>query len=195
MDQNKDEIRENIVKIASTIFGRFGFKKTTVDEIAKAARKGKSTIYYYFTSKEDIFKSVIEKEAQYLRSELIAVLGQKLTPQEKLKKYILTRISVFKNLVNYYGAIKEDYLSYLPFIEEIREKYDQEEILLIKMLLIEGTDKKIFFIDDIQSSAESLALILKGLEYPMILKKMNISDIETRLDKILNLVYKGILKS
>ena len=45
----KTEIRDQIVSTAAQIFSRFGFKKTTMDDIAKGMRKGKSSIYYYFT--------------------------------------------------------------------------------------------------------------------------------------------------
>ena len=58
-----DKKRYEIVEIAKDIFARFGFKKTTVEEIAKAARKTKSSLYYYFNNKEEIFQAVIEHEA------------------------------------------------------------------------------------------------------------------------------------
>ena len=55
----KDLNRENILKIARDIFSKYGFKKTTLDDIANAVRKGKSSLYYYFESKEDLFQAVI----------------------------------------------------------------------------------------------------------------------------------------
>ncbi len=33
-----------------------------MEDIAKAAGKGKSTLYYYYTSKDEIFNAVIEDE-------------------------------------------------------------------------------------------------------------------------------------
>ena len=67
---NKDEYRKKIVITASQIFGRFGFRKTTMEEIARALKIGKSSIYYYFNSKEEIFEAVVKYEANLLRSEL-----------------------------------------------------------------------------------------------------------------------------
>ncbi|HNX67284.1 MAG TPA: helix-turn-helix domain-containing protein, partial [Bacteroidales bacterium] len=64
MIPQKDDAKAKIVEIAREIFTRFGFKKTTMEEIAVASRKGKSSIYYYFTSKEDVFKAVVEREAE-----------------------------------------------------------------------------------------------------------------------------------
>jgi AcrR family transcriptional regulator len=48
---NKEEFRRKVIVTAGKIFSRYGFKKTTMDEIAKALKMGKSSIYYYFESK------------------------------------------------------------------------------------------------------------------------------------------------
>ncbi|MCK5833309.1 TetR/AcrR family transcriptional regulator [bacterium] len=60
------EKKENIIESAQKLFSRFGFLKTTVDEIAKAARMGKASLHHYFKSKEDIFREVVKKESQIL---------------------------------------------------------------------------------------------------------------------------------
>ena len=53
---DKDQYRKKIVITSGQIFSRYGFKKTTMDEIAKELKMGKSSVYYYFKSKEDIFE-------------------------------------------------------------------------------------------------------------------------------------------
>jgi len=92
MISQQDEARTMIIDIARNIFSHFGFKKTTMEEIAQASRKGKSSIYYYFSSKEDIFKAVVEKEADELLQEITAGLEKIEDPVEKLKFYISTRM-------------------------------------------------------------------------------------------------------
>ena len=81
----RDAVRENILTIAQEIFSKFGYKKTTLDDIANAVRKGKSSLYYYFSSKEDLFQEVIQKEADILREELAKVLQKDIDPAEKLE--------------------------------------------------------------------------------------------------------------
>ena len=51
IQKKQKAIKYKIVGIASTVFSRFGFKKATMDDIARAAGMGKSSIYYYFKSK------------------------------------------------------------------------------------------------------------------------------------------------
>jgi AcrR family transcriptional regulator len=117
----KDEIRTRIVDVAAKIFTRYGFKKTTMDEIAIASRKGKSSIYYYFSSKEEIFRAVVEKEAEELKIDLIKEISLIDDPIDQLKAYVLFRMHKMKTLINFYAALKSDYLSHLEFIEKIRK--------------------------------------------------------------------------
>ena len=60
-----DEKKRIITKVAQKIFSKYGLIKTTVDEIAKAARMGKASLYHYFKSKEDIFKEVVDTKTNF----------------------------------------------------------------------------------------------------------------------------------
>ncbi|WP_461492021.1 TetR/AcrR family transcriptional regulator, partial [Pontibacter sp. HJ8] len=52
---DKDEaIKTEILNEAQKLFRHFGWTKTTMEDIAKATGKGKSTLYYYYKSKDDI---------------------------------------------------------------------------------------------------------------------------------------------
>jgi AcrR family transcriptional regulator len=51
MNTVSDEMRNTIICKAGELFSRYGYKKTTMDDIADALQKGKSSIYYYFQNK------------------------------------------------------------------------------------------------------------------------------------------------
>jgi TetR/AcrR family transcriptional regulator, regulator of autoinduction and epiphytic fitness len=53
--------KAEILDAAIDVFGRFGFKKTSVDDLAKAAKLSKQGLYLHFTSKEEIFTAAIRK--------------------------------------------------------------------------------------------------------------------------------------
>lgn len=190
---DKDEVKEAIVNVARHIFSKFGFKKTTMDEIAVASRKGKSSIYYYFASKEEIFQAVVEKEALILKQELISAINQADSPAQKLKAHVLVRMRSMEKLANFYSAIKDDYLSHLDFVEKIRKKYDQEEILMMENILKEGVQNNIFEIDDTDLAAIAIVTALKGMEIPLFWG-VEEKDIERRLDHLINILFNGVLK-
>ncbi len=191
---NNEDIKSRLLDEARQIFARFGYNKTTVDDIARAVGKGKSTFYYYFTSKEEIFKAVIEKEAFLFRAKLIESISIKASPLDKIKNYVLTRLENFKELVNFYNAIRNDGMTQISFIDEIRDKYEMEQVNIIKMVLMEAIQNKLIEIDDIELVTEAMAEILKGLEYHLMFNPSAGLNIKIKIDKVLDLVFKGITK-
>lgn len=189
----KDEIRASVIKAASKIFTRYGFRKTTMEEIAHATKKGKSSIYYYFNSKEDIFRAVVEKEAEELKKDLSDAIDKVGDPIEKLRTYVLFRMHKLNTLTNYYAALKHEYLDHLDFIESIRLEYDRNEIKILESILQAGIDKGKFNIEDPELAAVAIATAMKGLEIPLFIKKEH-GKIEDRLDSLIRFLFYGLVK-
>src|SRR5271168_2046080 len=55
----KENVREKILHAAEKRLWHYGFRKTTIDEIAADAGVGKGTVYLYFDSKEDIALAIM----------------------------------------------------------------------------------------------------------------------------------------
>lgn len=189
----KDLNRENILKIAREIFSKYGFKKTTLDDIANAVRKGKSSLYYYFESKEDLFQAVIMKEVDILSHELEIVINRNTDPIDKLRDYILTKLTTFRGLANFYHAIEND-ITAVGFINDIKRKYEQDEIRMIKRILIEGVRKNEFEIYDFNLSAIGITTAIKGLEMPLSAGTYGNVNLENSVDIILKIICYGIMK-
>jgi AcrR family transcriptional regulator len=188
-----DEMRNHIIGVASKIFAHFGFRKATMDEIAVATRKGKSSIYYYFSSKEEIFMAVVEKEARELKAELAKEISRYDNPTEQLKAYILMRMKKLKKVTNFYAVLKSDYLSHLEFIDRIRKKFDEEEIAVVKNILQGGIDSGKFTIEDPDLSAVAIVTAMKGLEIPLLINGDQ-ANLEARLDNLIRFLFYGLIK-
>ena len=187
------DIKNRIIEVAQDIFKRYGFKKSTMDEIAAAAGKGKSTLYHYFKSKEEVFAAVIEKESNTMFKELNKIITANIDSKLKIKKYIIKRMELINELSNLYSAIKSDYLNHFNFIQKYRVKYDEYEILFIEQILQDGINKKEFNIneDDTKIYAYGIATALKGLEIPFFLEN-KYSKVNSRLDSMLNILIFGL---
>jgi AcrR family transcriptional regulator len=190
---NKEEFRKRVIVTAGQIFSRYGFKKTTMDEIAKSLKMGKSSIYYYFESKEEIFEAVVLCEAEILRNELTTTIKSVESPIEKMRNYVFVRMKAFEKLSNYYNAIFDKNLDHFAFIENIRAKYDREELAILRLILYHGARKKVFNVVNSEYTALAVQTALKGLEVPMFWKKKEV-NIEERLNAILDVLFNGILK-
>ncbi len=190
---DKEKFRERIVLSASKIFSRYGFKKTTMEEIANALNKGKSSIYYYFKSKEEIFEAVIDHEAQVLRNELSNVIKSSDDPERILRRYVKIRMNLFEKLSNYYNAIFNRDLDHFDFIEKQREKYDLMEIALIRYVLWRGVRSGHFNLENTGLAALAVQTALKGLELPLFWEKRSYG-MDARLDAIIDILFYGIVR-
>ena len=189
---NKEEFRKKIIITAGEIFSHYGFKKTTMDEIAKALKMGKSSIYYYFSSKEEIFEAVVLYEANVLRNELTTAIKSVESPVEKLRNYVFVRMKSFEKLSNYYNAIFDKNLDHFDFIETVRSRYDREELAILRLLLYHGARKKVFNVKNSEYTALAVQTTLKGFEVPLFWKKKEV-NIEERLNATLDVLFNGIL--
>ncbi|WP_054939005.1 TetR/AcrR family transcriptional regulator [Paenibacillus ihuae] len=51
--------RQLVLQAATKCFSLFGYKATTMDQVAKIANVGKGTIYTFFTNKEQLFDEIL----------------------------------------------------------------------------------------------------------------------------------------
>src|SRR5437870_5042253 len=56
--------KEHILHVAARAFARGGYRKTSIDEIARAAGVAKGTVYLACDSKEDLFFQVLHREVR-----------------------------------------------------------------------------------------------------------------------------------
>ena len=187
-----DEKREHIITTAEKLFIRFGFRKTTVDEIARAAGMGKSTLYYYFNSKEEIFAAVLRKNADDILQKLAEALEHRADPQEKLRNYIVTRMNVMKDISNYFDMLKTEYFAIYPLIEQERKGFLQQEVEMVTGLFQEGVTQGVFAVKDIGSTVNTFISILRGLEEQWFLNDDETFTMEPKLDDLLHILLKGL---
>ncbi len=188
------DTREAILKAAQKLFARFGFNKTTVDEIAAAAHTAKSTLYYHFSSKEDVFRAVIEREGRVLAEGISEAMEAAPSPEGKLRAYVLTRMRHLRDLANFYNALTEEYLEHYSFIEKVREKDFRSEMKVIGDVLSEGHRQGMFRVQggDIALTARAVITALKGLEYPWAVST-EVTSIEADAEVLLGVLFHGIV--
>ena len=195
MNNKRKEIRNNIIKISSDIFSKHGFKKTTMNDIAKTLDMGKSSLYYYFKSKEEVFEAVVMHEAEILRNVLEnEIINRDIEPLAKIRKYVITRMQYLNNLVNFYSTLKNDFLANIAFTERIRIQYDKEETKRINNFLINGKKLGIFDIKETEVTSIVLITTLKGLETALLLNNdIDDKQIENYLNDVLDILFYGLV--
>lgn len=190
-----DEIRNNIIDVAQKIFSHFGFDKTTMELIAKESRKGKSTLYYYFKSKEELYAAVIEREGNYIQKEMMKVINNGGDTYTLFRNYALRRFLLTREVINYYNLVKDDYYKIFPVIHKYRKNHDEFELWAIKQMLLKGIENNELNISEeqIEDVAIGISAAIKGLEEPLLIDSSN-NTTKRKLEILLELFMHGLLK-
>ena len=89
-----DEARTRIEQIADAAlrrFARYGFKRSSMEDIAREAGLAKATIYLHFKGKDDVFRAMIERFAAQVSARCEAVMAQPLPFPDKLSALMLAQ--------------------------------------------------------------------------------------------------------
>jgi AcrR family transcriptional regulator len=81
--------KDCILLQAARAFSRFGFKKASIDDIAREAGVGKGTVYLAADSKEDLFYQVLHREVRAWQSECARTIDPRV-PADQLLGTLLT---------------------------------------------------------------------------------------------------------
>lgn len=88
--------RKMIVEAATKSISLFGYKATTMDQVAKLANVGKGTIYTFFKNKEELFEEIISTLVKEMTAEAEAVIQPELSFTENVHR-ALYRLLEFRS--------------------------------------------------------------------------------------------------
>jgi len=191
-----DNMRVSILDAGRELFAKYGYKKTTMEDIAMALGKGKSSLYYYFKNKEEIFQAVIDWEEEILFSKLRTIVSSEQTAPEKMKKYIEVRMETIGELENYHKALKDDSLSGFDFLEYIKGKSEKFEVELIRTILDEGVKNNLFQVKSTNMAALAITTAIKGMEIHLFRSVFvkDQDDLRSQLNNVINILFYGLIK-
>tara|TARA_B100001013_G_C24481078_1_gene391290 strand:- start:100 stop:711 length:612 start_codon:yes stop_codon:yes gene_type:complete len=181
--------RKRILEGALEVFHKKGLEGATMDEIANEAGFGKATLYYYFTSKEEVFCAIMEKGWKPLWEEIEGIIHEQdvsahdlfLDALSKVVKIILQDQNLYRFLFTAPKAITN-----MPENLQTWRTYQNRLYGSLKGLLEEGMIKSEFP----QTDAELLFRAIGGLFHGILFlgsedKNVSRDDIENLLNQFL----------
>jgi len=150
-----------ILDAALKRFAVYGLGKVTMDEIAADLGMGKASLYYYFPTKDHLFRAVIAREQAGFMERLQAVLQEDIPASEKLKRYAEQRLEYIKTLLNLQFLNLNSYFAPKPFIRDLFESFALEEQKRLTEIIRGGKRSGEF---DVKSSEAMAALLLHALQ-------------------------------
>lgn len=189
---------EQILDAAQTVFNKYGVQKTTIEDIARSAGKAKSSLYYYFRNKDEIFQKVILRESELFFKQVQESLQKEKSLKNKLMVFIKLRLQAVMDFTNQNEALKSDIaIQKFMFIEDFRKEQDGKELeLLIQLLKDAVAEGEIAprSDEDLEFIGHALLTAIKGFDMPFLLET-KCSTVRSRIDLFTDIFLNGITKA
>lgn len=187
-----DDQKTSVVQAAAQVIQQFGFDKTTMSDIAKALHMSKSSLYHYFTRKEDIFLEVFRNEVDELRGEFLKAIEAEPTPEGKFRAYILTRTDMYRRKLKQHMEFVEATSERYELLLRIHEMFDADEIRIISGILEQGNAEGRFAVTDVETLATVMVIAFRAFEYPLT-ADVQPTELDKHLDSLLAVIFNGLL--
>lgn len=132
----KAQTKEKIRQAAHQCVARFGFEKTTLDDIAKEVGLNKASLYYYYKNKEDIFLEITtDATRQFLETLKTSTLAVNGGIEAQVRHFLVERSAYYLKMAADIH-ISEETLRQVEhlFYEQIRDVEVQERAFLASLL-------------------------------------------------------------
>lgn len=186
MNKTKRKIFETSMKL----FAEKGYDATSIEEITATVGVAKGTLYYHFSSKEEIFNFLVEEGIKLLQNSVEIKTAKLKSYIDKLKAIVLIQIKI---VVKYEDLITI-LLSQFWGKEERNEmckKHILEYVKKIEQIVQEGIDKGEIKNGNAQAIASEIyALICSSLVYKARNKKE--IDVMELYKEFTNTVIQGL---
>jgi AcrR family transcriptional regulator len=153
----REEVKDSILDATERLLARYGYRKMTVEDIAREVGVGKGTIYLHFTSKEEVVLSHVDRIVDRLKVRLRAIALSDDPASVRLRLMLLTRVLFRFDSIQHYTQNLNDLLAALrPGLLARRARYYDEEAQIFADVLNQGRDAGEFEFGDTLSTAYAL---------------------------------------
>lgn len=141
--------RDAILDATDRLLARYGYKKMTIDDLAREVGIGKGSVYLHFESKEEIALSHVDRIVERVKRRLHEIALSKGTPENRIKKMLIERVLMRFDSVQHYSQSMNELLGQVRSrLLERRKRYFEEEARLFAKVLAEGRSSGAFKIKD-----------------------------------------------
>ena len=164
MEHGEPQAKEALILgAARKRFAYYGFSKVTMDEIASDVGLAKPSLYYYFPTKENLFRAVIGQEQQAFTEDIERMLKKGAPAGEKLREYADMRIRLFRELVNLSALGVQTWAEVSSIFGDLFATLEEQELKLLHTVLLAGKSSGELEIANPAQTARLILHLLHGL--------------------------------
>ena len=189
--------REAILDATDRLLARYGFKKMTIDDLAREVGIGKGSVYLHFRSKEEIALSHIDRLVERLKDKLRQIATSDAPVDDKLRDMLIERTTFrFDSIQHYTQSLDELLANLRTSLLDRRRRYFAEEAKVLAEVVTEGQEKGVFKDGDAFDLGQTLVSATNSL-LPYSLSALELGDRRTvaeRAAKTAELLVRGLKK-
>jgi TetR/AcrR family transcriptional regulator len=160
LSRDKEEL---ILQAAQRRFAAYSYSKVTMDEIAEDIGMAKASLYYYFPTKEAIFRSVVQHEQEEFLVQAKGVLAYNGLASNKMVEYVRLRMKLTERLSNLSQIHQQAWHEVRPIFNELFKTFVQLELHSVTQILQEGRKSGEFHCEEPKKIASMILHVLQGL--------------------------------
>ncbi|MDY6880650.1 MAG: TetR/AcrR family transcriptional regulator [Thermodesulfobacteriota bacterium] len=160
-----DEKRKKIIQAAGDCFARFGYDKTTMDDIGKRVGLNKASLYYYYKDKESIYTEVVYAETEQFMEALQKKVNEALGSRDRIITYLTERLHYLQEMINLHNLSFETLNTVQPIFEKLYQALLNKEVLFLSRQLEQGIADKELEDCDTARIAEGILVVADAIKH------------------------------
>jgi AcrR family transcriptional regulator len=165
MIDSKENKKEQILLGARRVFAKYGFSKTTLDDIGEQVGMKKNSLYHYFVNKEEIFNEIIRIDIEEYFKRVETELNTLISPSEKLRKFVLISSEFGQEKSSFYKLSTAAKTELADRFSGFYKSLIKRQKKLINKVLIEGMQNNDFIKHDSVQLSEDLIDLFVAIEH------------------------------
>lgn len=197
MIERRNGVRERILDTTNTLLNRYGYRRMTMAELARESGVGKGTLYLYFSSKQEVALSSIDRLIDHLADRLREIAAEQGPVSARLESMLVARVMFrFDHLHQDSQSLDEMFAAVRPAFLGRRQRYFNLEAEILARVLSEGRAQGMLMVDDPLETARTLLLATNSL-LPYSLSPRELGKRETLLadvQSVAGLLIRGLTR-
>jgi AcrR family transcriptional regulator len=181
--------QEEILAAAKKVFENFGYKKTTLDDVAAQLTISRTALYYYYKNKDDLFLALSQYELNKYEQELKNAINACSTIEEMLVAFCKCFLPKRKQFREIYKLDPEE--STLPFAIQKKIKSMNNAIHINILTTIFKNDKKISQLSNLGYFMTILTYSIRGIVFSSF--DVSAKQLENDMLSFFKIFYNGLL--
>jgi TetR/AcrR family transcriptional regulator len=157
--------KSEILEAAKELFNRQGYQKTSLDDISHQVGMKKSSLYYYFKSKEELFIHAFKDEWNDIMAKHQNEAQKYASPDQKIISYITSSLQHYDETVIKHNIPVKVILETRNIFRIHMNEINEQRILFFSKCIEEGIKKGDFNKCDILKVAQTINLVKSSIQY------------------------------